>query len=128
MVIQPHTWHDKPVHTSEGKYHTCPATHTSDEDLLTKRFKLTQPMVALVTVRIPRKKAGNAGLRLFVDGEAKAGAYTHTPTAVLEHANVFWAGTLAAGEHVVTLKPNASSNAWGCDGPAQPNRSLPRLD
>ncbi|MDO8668351.1 MAG: hypothetical protein Q7K35_04670, partial [bacterium] len=106
------------IHT-EDPVAGCPPARPADTDLFAQTFTLTRTASVYINASLIRNHSGRADLYLYVDGGGvgaqKDQTLGYTPSLQWLDNNVHWAGTLAAGNHTVSLRGNIA-NIWGCGG------------
>jgi len=100
------------IHTTDPRG-GCPPAAAANTDLFGQTFTLVRGASVYIDASMIRNFSGRADFYLYVDGIMVDQTLDYTPSQQWFDDNVHWAGTLAAGNHTVTVRGN-QANAWGC--------------
>lgn len=91
----------------------CPPVRAAFTDLFVQYFTLDRAASVYIRGDMIRSATGRVDLYLLINGTIRDRAIASTSVVEWQDANVAWAGTLAAGNHNVSLQSNVA-NVWGC--------------
>jgi hypothetical protein len=113
------TWGSFDYATWFPEYGTASSTEISaslniaaNANLVAKTITMDAAGPAFISTNMIRHMTGRSDLRLLIDGNYVRHALTYTNTNAWENAEIFWAGTLSAGSHTITVTASTGS-VWG---------------
>jgi microcystin-dependent protein len=94
----------------------CPGTLAGGGALITQNITLARPSTVVIEAHSIRYGNGRRDLGLRINGGEVDRCITNTgATTDWQTGRTYWVGTLAAGNHIITLNPD-DANIWGCGG------------